>query len=516
MKKMIANYDGRKFNCDVLICGGGVSGCSAAIVAARRGLRVMLLEKEISLGGLATNDYVIGIAGQVEGMSRELMERAVDGGFGTWRPHCPIFDPEKTKILLEEMITEHHGRILYGAYAIDAKVEDNMIKSVVVMTKSGITEISAKIYVDATGDGDIAAAAGAPFEVGSPEFMGLNMGSTLAFRMAGVNFKKYQEACAEWTRKELEETGAGARKYGLYQVLEEEAVKNGDLPYFVFPSALMYQIPATDPENAEISVMTCHSYYNHNTDVEDLTRQIVEQHQQMKFLETFYRKYLPGFENCRLTGMGSIPGIRDSRRIIGDYVFKAEDIACGTKFEDGIARFPEFFDTHHPTSAYHGFKRHIHLQEPHGSAVTLHNSQKENLEVHRFGIPAGIECRPSPRDYCEIPFRALIPRDVNNLLLAGRCVSAEFDSCGAVRVIAPAMSTGQACAVAADLCIKENILPKNICPKKIRQLMIEEENIPLNEPTDGYWEMLRNAEGEFVTDFTDTALIRTPDGKVYR
>lgn len=513
---MVPNYDGRKFNCDVLVCGGGVSGCSAAIVAARRGLRVMVLEREISLGGLATNDFVIGIAGQVEGMSKEMLDRAIAGGFGTMRPHTPIFDPEKTKILLEEMITEQGGRILYGTQAYDTVVEDGQIKSVLCLSKSGFMEISAKIYIDATGDGDIAASAGAPFEVGSHEFMGLNMGSTLAFRMSGVNFKKWQEAQAEWTRNELAETGAGARKYGLYQVLEEEAVANGDLPYFVFPSALMYQIPATDPENADVSIMTCHSFYNHNTDVEDLTRQVVEQHQQMKFLETFYRKYLPGFENCRLSGMGSIFGIRDSRRIIGDYVFKAEDIACGTKFEDGIARFPEFFDTHHPTSPYHGFKRHIHMKEPHGSAVTLHNPQKENLEIHRFGIPAGIEARPNPRDYCEIPFRALLPRNVDNLLLAGRCVSAEFDSCGAVRVIAPAMSTGQACAIAADVCIRNNILPKLIDPKEIRRKMIEEEGIPLNEPTDGYWEKLRNAPGEYVTDFTDTALIRTPDGQVYR
>ena len=512
---MVNNYDARKFNTDVLVCGGGVAGAAAAIVAARRGLKVLLLEYGISLGGLATNNYVTGIAGQVEGMSLEWINRCIKEGYGQWRPHLPIFDPEKAKILLETMIHENGGRILYGTHVVDVNMEADgkNISSVIAYSKSGRMEISAKMYIDATGDGDVAAAAGAPFEEGSSEYMGLNMATTLAFRFTNVNWFEYQKANSEWGKATIARDGR-VNCYGLYHEEEKKAVENGELPYFVFPTALMYPIPGFPEEHTDVSVMTCHSFYNHNTDVEDLTRQIVEQHQQMMFLEKFFNKRIPGFERAKISGIGNIHGVRDSRRIIGEYVFKASDFACAKKFEDGIVRFPEFFDTHHPTSAKQGFKRHIHMVNPEEPTVTLHDDRFENLEMHRFGMPAGAECRPNPRDYCEIPFRALIPLGVDNLLLAGRCVSAEFDSCGGVRVIAPSMGTGQAAAVACDVCIKDNKKPRDIDPRIIREKMIKEEGVELDKPVDGYWAERAHREGTMIVNFTDTADIITPQGVV--
>ena len=512
---MVNNYDARKFNTDVLVCGGGVAGAAAAIVAARRGLKVLLLEYGISLGGLATNNYVTGIAGQVEGLSLEWINRCIEEGYGQWRPHLPLFDPDKAKILLETMIHEQGGRILYGTHVVDVNMEEDgkNIKSVIAYSKSGKMEISAKVYIDATGDGDVAAAAGAPYEEGSPEFMGLNMGTTLAFRFTNVNWTAYQKANGEWAKKKIMENGK-VDCYGLYHEMEMKAVEAGDLPYFVFPSALMYPIPGFPEDSLDVSVMTCHSFYNHNTDVEDLTRQIVEQHQQILFLEKFFNKYIPGFEKAKVSGIGNLHGVRDSRRIIGEYVFKASDVACARKFEDGIVRFPEFFDTHHPTSPKQGFKRHIHMAEPEEPTVTIHDERFENLEMHRFGFPVGTECRPNPRDYCEIPFRALVPLGVDNLLLAGRCVSAEFDSCGGVRVIAPSMGTGQAAALAAEIAVREGTRIRDIDPKLIRKKMIEEEGVELDKPVDGFWEEKRNREGTLIVNFTDSADIITPQGFV--
>ncbi len=293
--------------------------------------------------------------------------------------------------------------------------------------------------------------------------------------------------------------------------LEEQAVKNGDLPSFVFPTALMYLIPHTTPDNADVSVMTTHSFKTHNTDVEDLTRQIIEQHRQIVNMEKFFKKYVPGFEKARITGLANLHGIRDSRRIVGEYILTDEDVVCARKFPDGIAKFPEFFDTHHPTSARIGFLRHVHLKEPQAPAVCRPAQCSD--EMHPFGRPpGGYEARVNPLEYCEIPYRSLVPLKINNLLVAGRCVSAEFNAIAAVRVIALCMSTGQAAATAASICIKEKITPRELDGKLVRQTMIKQ-GIPLDEPPGGHWaEVKKQLQGEFVVLPGDFIGVMTKDG----
>ena len=498
----------KRFDVDVLVAGGGVAGASAGITAARAGLRTLLLESQISLGGLATNGYVNGVAGMIDGNCKEWLDRLDAEGSLFNRPHLPTFDPEKAKLMLERMLLEAGARILYGVYVIDATVENNNIKEVVCHTKSGKMLITAQIVIDTTGDADVAAFSGVPYEVGSPEFAGLNMSTTLAFRMANVNLTRYNEAVKAWTAKET----AGNKvptKISIIAELEEKAVQNGDLPFFIFPTALIYKVPQTPEDAADVTVNTTHSFHTRNTDVEDLTRQIVEQHQQILWIEKFFRKYLPGFEKSRITGLASLHGIRDSRRIIGEYILKDEDIACANKFEDGIARFPEFFDTHHPTSPRLGFMRHIHLKKPKGAAVCRPAQCSDDM--HPFVKPGGYEARHDPREYCEIPYRSLVPLKIDNLLVAGRCVSAEFNAVAAVRVIAPSMSTGQAAAIAAALCIKESILPRKLDGRLVRKKMIEE-GIPLDKEPEGHWADVRALKGEFVVTAGDMVGILTPDG----
>jgi hypothetical protein len=498
----------RRFDVDVLVVGGGVAGVSAGITAARAGLRTLLLESQISLGGLATNGYVNGVAGMIDGNCKEWLDRLDAEGYLFYRPHLPTFDPEMAKLMLERMLLEAGAKILYGAYVIDTVIESNNIKEVICHSKSGRMGISARIVLDTTGDADVAACAGVPYEVGSPEFAGLNMSTTMPFRMANVNLIRYNEAVKEWTAKETAGNKIPARM-SIIAELEEKAVENGDLPFFIFPTALIYKVPQTPEDNADVTVITAHSFHARNVDVEDLTRQIIEQHQQIIWIEKFFRKYLPGFENSRLTGLASLHGVRDSRRIIGEYILRDEDIACGNKFEDGIARFPEFFDTHHPTSPRLGFIRHIHLKEPKGSAVCRPAQCSDDM--HPFVKPGGYEARHDPRDYCEIPYRSLVPLGIDNLLVAGRCVSAEFNAVAAVRVIAPSMSTGQAAAIAAALCLKDNVLPRRLDGKLVRKRMIEE-GVPLDKEPEGHWAEVRKLKGEFVVAPGDMAGILTPDG----
>ena len=297
----------------------------------------------------------------------------------------------------------------------------------------------------------------------------------------------------------------------LLTELEEQAVKNGDLPHFIFPTALIYQVPGTKAENADICVMTTHSFNNHNTDAEDLTRQVIQQHGDIEAMEKFFRKYVTGFEKCRITGLASLHGVRDSRRIVGEYMLKDEDVVYAKKFEDGIAKFPEFFDTHHPTSARIGFLRHIHVNEPKAPAVTRPAQCTE--EMHPFGRPAGAyEARVNPLDYCEIPYRSLVPLKIDNLLVAGRCASAEFNAIAAVRVIATSMSMGQAAATAASLCLKNGIIPRKLDGKLVRQSMITQ-GVPLDKEPGGHWaEVKKELQGEFVVIPGDFVGVKTKDG----
>ncbi|NLM52211.1 MAG: FAD-dependent oxidoreductase [Firmicutes bacterium] len=491
---------------DVLVVGGGVGGVAAAISAARKGLRTMLIDSAQSVGGLATNGYVTGIAGVVEGLCKEWLQRLEAEGDAIDRPHLPMIDPDKGKLMLERMLVEAGCRILYGVTAIKAIVEEGIIKGVVCHGKAGEFTTWAKIVIDGTGDGDVAASAGAPYEVGSPHYAGLNMSTTLAFRMANVDLVKYGQANAKWR-----EENVGATSFGLLAELEEEAVKNGDLPFVIFPTALIYQIPNTEATDADITVMTAHSFYTRNLDPEDLTRQILEQHNQILWLEKFFKKYVPGFERARLTGIANMHGVRDSRRILGEYILKDADVASGKKFTDGIARFPEFFDTHHPTSPRIGFLRHIHVPEPLEGAVCRESQCSDDM--HIFGRPAGVEARVDPKNYCEIPYRALVPLNVDNLLVVGRCISSEFNAQAAVRIIAPSMSTGQAAGIAAAICLEKGITPREVDGKLVRQKMIAD-GVPLDQELTGHWAKVRAFEGDYVVLAGDFIGIKQPDGKI--
>ena len=498
--------------CDVAIIGGGVGGCSAAMTAAKRGLQTIIFDKGVSLGGLATNGYVPQVAGMIEGNCKEFVDRLENAGYllrkGPEDDHNPTFDPEFSKFILEQMIMEHGGRIIYDATCMDVEMDGGIIRSAIFYTKGGWMAVHAEHFIDATGDADVAFLAGVPYQVGGADFAGLNMSTTMGTRWAGYHADRYEKADAQWKEKQKEEGVPQKKIKPLIFSLEEQAIENGELARHVanpWKGIFQVQIPNTTRENMEFCTFSFHSYYTRNTDVEDISRQILEQHNLINQYEHFLRKYVPGFEDVHLIGQGSLPGVRDSRRIFGEYMLKAADVACGTKFEDGIARFPEMFDTHHPTNPEAVFQRHIHIPEPAGSAVCREACC--SAAMHPFGRPAGIEARSNPRDYCEIPYRSLLPKGIDNLLVVGRCCSAEFHANGAMRIIGPAMGTGQAAAVAVDMARKAGVLPRELDGRDVRKALIEEEHVELDHFPGGWWTKLRDKEGELVVNDGDAISI---------
>jgi hypothetical protein len=505
-----------QYDVDVLVIGGGPAGCAAGIICGRKGLRTLLIENQNSLGGLATNGYINGVAGIIEGLCEEWLNRLKAKGALCDTPHSPGTDPEKAKIELENMMLQSGTRILYGVLAVDVNMNGSDIESVVCYSKSGRMEIKAKIFIDGTGDADIAAAAGVPCEVGDAEYMGLNMAHTMGCRMSHVNLVKYRQAFSEW----VADNKGYPTNFTLAGECMDKAVKNGDLPYPIFPGSLINQIPGAPDDDADITFICGHSYYCHNLDVEDLSRQIVEQHQQNLWLEDAFRKYVPGFESCKVTGIGSLPGIRDSRRIVGEYVLKNEDVAAGVKFEDSITRFPEHYDTHHPTSRYDGFRHHIHSSEPIKGAINLKEDVWDKA-MHPFCPPEDdvYSVWTHPANFCGIPYRTLVPLKVDNLFVVGRSVSAEFHAMAAVRVIAVCFDTGEAAGIAAEMCIRENARPRDLDGKRVRQAMIDS-GVPLDKIPDGYWAFLAeaasedDAQNEYIRLRGDMIGVRLPNGKI--
>jgi hypothetical protein len=447
------------------------------------------------------------MAGYVDGYAKEFLERMDAAGHACMKPHLPSIDPEAGKIMMEQMLLQAGCRILYGAHVVDCHQEDGRIKYVIVYCKSGKIEVSGKVFIDCTGDADLAFAAGVPCEVGSAEFCGLNQSVTMGFRLSYVNERKYREADAEWRKKKDQR-----RHRNLIVSKEMEALENGDLHEILSPGNLVYTVPTgRDNECTDVTLDATHTFDCRCDDVVDLTRQIIDQHRKVYWFVEFLKKYVPGFENAVLTAIAPMNGVRDSRRIVGEYILKDIDVASGQKFEDGIALWPEILDTHVPTPGFHTAIRHIHYKEPVGNAVARPSQDDDNYMMHPFVAPGGYELRSNPRDYSEIPYRSLVATGVDNLLAAGRCYSAEFHALGATRIIATSMSMGQAAGHAASMAIDKGIALRDLDGKELRAVLVEE-GARLNEPPAGYWATIREAPGEFYVNAVDTISIYDKDG----
>ncbi len=417
---------------DILVAGGGVAGVGAAITAAKNGAKTLLVEQQGCLGGLVTLGMVSLPLSYVEGIGREFFDRLTACGGLEGR----FADPEKVKYILERMVLEAGVKILYFTYVIDSIVEDHTIKGVIIHNKSGRQAILAKRVIDASGDGDVAVYAGCPYEKGSPDHKGYNEASSLQFRVGNVDWEKYLKS----------------HKSPGWQKELQEAVDKGDLPYLIDKYVnWMIKMPGRKEGKDEVTICLAHSRNSDCTSAEDITRQMIEQREQVQHLMKFLRKYIPGFEKCWLIDTSPLLGIRESRRIIGEYIFTGDDIVSGKKFADGVVRDTHGMDIHHPTDVGH-IKHMTHLKS---------DGTKE-------------EKRLQPGDYYTIPYRCFIPQKIENLLIAGRCISSTFEGQSGTRLIMTCLNMGQVAGTASAQSIKENISPRKLDVSLLRKQLIKQ------------------------------------------
>lgn len=432
-------------SCDVLVCGGGTAGVVAAITAARAGADTLVVEQLGQLGGTQSAAWVTPMMPNkileeslTHGLNDEILHRAAQldppptdkSGDLLW------FNPVTLAFVLDDLLAEAGGRVLYHTVISDAVVEDGALTGVVVENKSGRQRISARVTIDCTGDADVALRANVPCAAGDPDD-GHNQPMSLRFALAGVDQERAVAFLADelgmacYARPPLFEIGAGEAKSTplgplICRAVEDGTLAEDDLGYLQFfsmlgrPGELAFNCPRISGLSA--------------TDAWDLSKAQTVGRQKIRRIARFFKAYVKGFEDSYIGTVAPTVGVRESRRIVGDYTLTEEDYLTEARFPDAVAR--------------NSYPIDIHSTKAKGGLIMKH-------------LPPG--------HYHEIPYRCLLPVGVENLLVAGRCLSATFAAQAAVRIQQNCRAFGEAAGLAAVLALEQGVPPRHIDTDELRR-----------------------------------------------
>ena len=448
---------------DVVVAGGGVAGFGAAVAVGKRGYKVLLIEATSALGGLATMGLVNIPLDFVSGIGREMMDE-LEKVEGHWHRNTNI---EKHKLVLDRMVKKYNVEVLLVTSIVDAVMDGDTVKGVVIQTKTGRKYITAKRFIDATGDSDLAYYADAKTESGRLED-GMSQACSLEFILGGVNWEAYQNSDLK-------------KNDGRWTKMIKEDLASGLLP-FESDNHLNWitHIPGR-PQHCgmdEVSICFAHSRKCFPIDNADLTRMYFEGREQATMLAEYIKKRVPGFENSFLTTTASLLGVRESRRIVGEYRLTAEDIAFCRKHDDVIAISNHGYDIHNFEETgnikwapimLNGDLQYVISNSggfgtttppPDGKPVV--NVKGQRAEFAEF----------EPNRCYDIPYRCLLPVQVENLLAAGRNLSSDVYAQSGARLILCCLSMGEAAGVATCISLAENITPREINVKALQSELI--------------------------------------------
>jgi hypothetical protein len=400
---------------DLIVVGGGSAGLIAAIAAARCGLATGMIEQNGYCGGMTVASSIHALDGimanhddkelAVAGIAAELIDRLNHAGAisSDNPPECISVDPEAMKWVADQMLVEAGAELFYHTKLVDVEKVDSRVSALILHNKSGFWRFDAKYFIDATGDGDLCASAGADWEI-SKSLQPM----TLHFRVQVSNGHK--------TWRELEKDCA--------EVLSR-AHKDGRLHQFGGPWIIRIR------EN-EVS-LNCTRLYGNGLNVKDLTAaEIAGRSNAWKILDIL-KQDLPEFNDSYILASGPTVMVRETRRILGEYVLTADDILSGRRFHDpiGLGAWPVDIHPGNGDVGYHPHKEH------------------------------------TPRPY-QIPYRCLLPRNLDNVLVTGRCMSSTREAHGSIRVQGTAMMMGQAAGLACVVAEKTGQPLKKIPYERLR------------------------------------------------
>jgi len=413
---------------DVLVVGGGVSGVLAAMAAGRCKARTVVVERFGSLGGTGTsammNLFYVPYAAS-RGLVRELFDRLIARG-GAVPGEFVVYDPELYKVTALEMLAEAGVDVLLHTLVSDVVMEGRNLRGIVIENKSGRQALLSRVVVDASGDADVSARAGARYIKGR-EADGKMRPMTLIFRMGGVDIPRLvdyvkshrDDFSPDPLQCMLDLEHDMIRIFGFFKLVEA-AKARGEL----WDGCYYFRVESALPERGVLTVNATRVYGVDGTQADDLSRAEIEARRQMIQLAAFARKDIPGFERAFILDSGSTIGVRETRRIRGGYVVTEDDILAARHYDDVVA-----VDANQQNPRQQGG------HPPDGMEGGPQDLEARELIARMFVY--------------EIPYRALVPADVDGLLVAGRCISVDHHADVYTRNQGCAMVTGIAAGAAA-------------------------------------------------------------------
>ena len=449
---------------DVVVIGGGVAGIAASIAAAKNGAKTILVEAGAMLGGElltgmsvngalnARGQYIIG------GIAKELYDecKLMDGFIGPvhdFRLICyVVLDPELVKIAIGTLVDRYRVTPLLYSFVDEVVMDGDRVEGVAIVNKNGRTLLTADYFIDCSGDGAVAAMAGAPFELGDAD--GILQPVSLMFRMSGVEngpllsfAREHPENLAvgesEFIRAgrtdaELAEAiykqGEAAVFFKAGGPLMRDAIERGDL----FPTALIMLYPTSRPRKEVCINATRISENIDGTKVDQVSGVVAPLMNQIMVCSRFLKKNVPGFEKSSIAAIAPRVGIRETRRIIGEEILTGEDVRSGRKREDGVTK-----GCHH---------------------IDIHGS---GIEQVRIPVANG--------GSYDIPWGCLLPKRLSNVYVAGRCLSSDREGHGSARNMGNCLGMGQAVGTAAAVSVATRLRDIRDLPvQKLRTILREQ------------------------------------------
>lgn len=441
---------------DVVVAGGGVSGVAAAVAAARAGAQTLVVEQSGSWGGTLTGcgvapmmTFFAGEKQVIGGIMQEIVQRLTAAGDGCghipdttqYVSYITPFAAEGLKRVLDELLTQAGCTLLLHTFVGGVQMEGRRIAGLTLANKDGMPTVRGKVYIDATGDGDLLAWAGVPFQKGRPED-GAAQPMTLCMKYCNVDtaaLRGYIRAHLEQFPRlqhhlDLLESGAPLAVAGFAEAFRQ-AKAAGELS---IPREDILMFETCRP--GEFVVNTTRILGCDATSAAGLTAAELEGRRQCAQLDRFLRQRVPGFAQAVLEFTGPSVGVRGSRQMVGRATLTAEDLLCARRFPSVIAHT--------------------------GYPIDIHSPDGEGTCTRHIG-------EQGRRPYCDIPYEILLPQGVENLLAAGRCVSASFEAQASVRVTPSAGAMGQAAGIAAALAAREGVAPAQVEVRRLQALLVE-------------------------------------------